>query len=92
MNKPKFTREQEDWICYQIGEWYLEWKEKITPNMGAHKLGVAKEKLKQKLFGDFDVCFECGKKFQDGYWDMTKNIRNGCLCEGCYKKLEMKND
>jgi hypothetical protein len=45
--KPFFTREQEDWICYQIGEWYLEWKNCIAK--GEHQLGYAKEKLKLRL-------------------------------------------
>ena len=61
--KPEFTREQEDWICYQIGEWYLEWKDKIILNSFStdekivfdparaftHNLGIAKEDLKLRL-------------------------------------------
>ena len=46
-DKPEFTREQEDWICYQIGEWYLNWKYKITP--GTSLLGIAAEDLKELL-------------------------------------------
>ena len=48
-HKPEFTREQEDWICYQIGEWYLEWKDKIVDGSALHKLGIAKEHLKTIL-------------------------------------------
>lgn len=47
MNQPpKFTREQVDWICYQIGEWYFKWKSNITVAGQAHRLGFAKEELK----------------------------------------------
>ncbi len=51
------TREQQDWVCDKIGEWYLEWKGKIiahTPDCRefcphTHRLGFAKEMLKEKL-------------------------------------------
>lgn len=46
---PKFTEEQIDFICYQIGEWYLEWKDCITETGVQHQLGYAKEKLKEKI-------------------------------------------
>lgn len=49
---PEFTQEQKEWICYQIGDWYLEWKEQMTPDRTPHRLGVAKEFLKVKLCGD----------------------------------------
>ncbi len=42
------TREQQDWVCYQIGEWYLEWKNHITDGH-QHRLGFAKEMLKERL-------------------------------------------
>lgn len=48
--KPEFTREQEYWICYQIGEWYLDWKNKIVAGAAFHNLGFAKEELKSRLF------------------------------------------
>lgn len=44
MNRPEFTREQEDWLCYVLDEWYLYWKNKICE--GEHRLGFAKEILK----------------------------------------------
>lgn len=49
-----FTRQQQDWICFQIGEWYLTWKNKMVSNGGPniHRLGVAKEQLKTMLCGD----------------------------------------
>lgn len=43
---PKFTIEQIDWICYQIGEWYLEVKPLLE---GQHNLGYMKEKLKMMI-------------------------------------------
>ncbi len=42
------TTSQIDHICYQIGEWYLNWKEQFkTP----HNLGFAKEQLKEMICG-----------------------------------------
>ena len=58
INMQPLTREQEDWICYQIGEWYLQWKdnivdhhckEKFDCSCRYHKLGYAKELLKERL-------------------------------------------
>jgi hypothetical protein len=43
-----FTHDQEEFICFQIGEWYLRWKDKITDNE-THRLGLAKEELKKML-------------------------------------------
>jgi hypothetical protein len=49
-----FTTQQIDHICYQIGEWYLQWERKMwvdgKPNQ--HWLGVAKEQLKTLICGD----------------------------------------
>lgn len=42
-NRPEFTEEQKDWICYQIGEWYLRMKPLLE---GQHNLGYMKEVLK----------------------------------------------
>ncbi len=51
--RPDFTPEQIDWICYQIGNWYLEWKHKIVNYEDkTHKLGHAKELLKIMICGD----------------------------------------
>lgn len=49
-----FTQEQQDFICWQIGEWYLHWKHQIVVegNSGAHRLGYAKEMLKSMICGD----------------------------------------
>lgn len=50
----RFTPKQIDHICYQIGEWYLQWKERMwidaIPNQ--HFLGFAKEQLKEMICGD----------------------------------------
>lgn len=49
-----FTPEQIDHICYMIGDWYIEWKNKMwvdgKPNQ--HRLGIAKEKLKMMICGE----------------------------------------
>jgi len=69
-SKPKFTAEQIDYICYQIGDWYLKWKGNITT--GQHRLGIAKEELKVMICGYEPLtecsthlwvrgkCFDCG--------------------------------
>lgn len=49
-NAPKFTCDQVDWICYQIGEWYLEWKHKVCDHYHQeNSLAYAKEKLKEMI-------------------------------------------
>jgi hypothetical protein len=50
MKRPEFTQEQIDYICYVIGDWYLEWKHKIVLDGAEHRLGHAKELLKEMLF------------------------------------------
>lgn len=52
MKKPEFTEEQKDWLCHQVGEWYLEWKSRITKPGVEHRLGFAKEELKIILCDD----------------------------------------
>ncbi len=48
-----FTYEQIDFICYQIGDWYCEWKHKMATGEGTqHRLGIAKEHLKIRLCGE----------------------------------------
>lgn len=48
------TMQQIDHICYQIGEWYIQWERKMwvdgKPNQ--HWLGFAKEELKTMICGD----------------------------------------
>jgi hypothetical protein len=47
MKKPEFTPEQQEWICYQIDEWYLYYKDRlINYDDRTHRLGLAKEQLK----------------------------------------------
>ena len=51
--RPEFTPEQIDWICYQIGDWYLEWKPKLVNWQDkTHRLGFAKELLKAQICGE----------------------------------------
>lgn len=57
MKAPKFTEEQRDWICYAIGEWYLAWKTNICPAGVEHKLGYAKECLKNAICPH--LCIDC---------------------------------
>lgn len=49
-----FTAEQKDFICWQIGEWYVEWKRRIIVDLeeGTHRLGYAKEQLKELICGE----------------------------------------
>lgn len=48
-----FTPEQRDFICSQIGWWYLLWKGNMATGEGTqHRLGVAKEGLKTMICGD----------------------------------------
>lgn len=49
-----FTPEQINFICWQIGDWYIAWEKKMwvdgKPNQ--HWLGLAKEQLKTMICGD----------------------------------------
>ena len=48
-----FTEEQIDFICYKIGEWYMQWKHGIADyELKTHRLGYAKERLKTMICGD----------------------------------------
>jgi hypothetical protein len=46
---PEFTQEQIDFICYQIGDWYLMMKPLLE---GQHNTGYMKEKLKTMICGE----------------------------------------
>ena len=49
----KLTKEQQDWVCEVIADWYLKWKGCITTNPHeTHRLGYAKEELKAMLCED----------------------------------------
>lgn len=86
---PEFTQEQADWICYQIGEWYIEWKHKIG-GQHQHRLGYAKEILKQMVCPikcsicneslallTWENCFDCEmKKRADESEDNESNLTN----------------
>lgn len=45
-----FTQRQVDDIGYEINEWYLDWKKKISLNEGRNRFGETKEELKIILF------------------------------------------
>ncbi len=61
----KFTKQQVDFICYQIGEWYLEWKNQLVDyDNKQHRLGYAKELLKEKI---------CGEEYEDLEDEYDKN-------------------
>lgn len=49
-----FTFEQKDFICSQIGDWYLKWKDNliVDGNNCQHCLGYAKEELKKIICGE----------------------------------------
>ena len=61
----KFTYLQADFICYTIGEWYLNWKDKMVDKVSVseecdglhvvHNLGFAKEQLKIMLCGEDNI-------------------------------------
>lgn len=53
-NQQSLSPEQIDFICYQIGDWYLEWKDRLVIDLkqGTHRLGFAKEQLKTLICGD----------------------------------------
>jgi hypothetical protein len=53
-NQKTLTPEQIDFICYQIGDWYLEWKDRLVIDLkkGEHRLGYAKEQLKTLICGE----------------------------------------
>ena len=49
----KFTKQQVDFICYQIGEWYVQWKNQLVDYENrTHRLGYAKEDLKTIICGE----------------------------------------
>lgn len=48
----KFTKQQVDFICDQIGEWYVQWKNQLVDyETRTHRLGYAKEVLKKRICG-----------------------------------------
>ena len=49
----KFTKQQVEFICYQIGEWYVQWKNQLVDYENrTHRLGYAKEDLKTIICGE----------------------------------------
>jgi len=68
----KFTKQQVDFICYQIGEWYVQWTNQLVDYEDrTHRLGQAKEALKERICGleeykdledEYDPNFNISKK------------------------------
>lgn len=67
----KFTKQQVEFICYQIGEWYVKWKNQLVDYENrTHRLGYAKEDLKTIICGEdyedledeYDPNFNISKK------------------------------
>ena len=68
----KFTKQQVDFICYQIGEWYEQWKNQLVDyETRTHRLGQAKEALKERICSleewkdledEYDPSFNISKK------------------------------
>lgn len=53
----KFTKQQVDFICDQIGEWYVQWENQLVDyETRTHRLGFAKEELKARI---------CGEEYKD---------------------------
>lgn len=49
----KFTKQQVDFICDQIGEWYVQWRDQLVDyDNKQHRLGYAKELLKERICGE----------------------------------------
>ena len=61
--RDKLTLQQEIQICEIIGDWYSDWKRKLVDygNKG-HRLGYAKEELKERICRSPDEWEEIEKK------------------------------
>jgi hypothetical protein len=71
------TREQMEFICYQIGDWYLMMKPLLE---GQHNLGHMKEKLKTMICGE--VCYH----ESDGLIYCSNPPQNKCIkCGDFYR-------
>ena len=65
----KFTKQQVDFICYQIGQWYVQWENQLVNyETRTHRLGQAKEALKERI-----CSLEKWKDLEDEY-DPNFNI------------------
>ena len=70
-----------------IGQWYADWRYKITDNGVTHRLGYAKEELKQKIeqaFSD-DVC-ECQEP--NCTRTATKDWNGRKVCDDCHNRYK----
>lgn len=62
--RPKFTREQEDWLYGELGEWWLSWRNRITNESSQHSLVQAASEIKGILSGTKTKCVQ-GKAEED---------------------------
>jgi hypothetical protein len=81
----QFTVQQIDHICYQIGEWYIQWDKKMwvdnKPNQ--HWLGFAKEQLKEMICGsDYEDNSPNHKTAVEKLEDTIKFLENVSLVMG----------
>lgn len=70
MIKPEFTEEQQNYLAEVIGHWYLHWKHGIVENGVQHKLGHAKETLKNLIY----------------YPENTREYLDACFRHGMYRQ------
>ena len=84
MKRPEFTAEQIDWICYQIGDWYCHWKQCLVDyDAREHKLGYAKELLKDQICGNLEELPQFKDEQKDKYLsEMSKHIAEISLLVG----------
>lgn len=58
IRKHQYTTPQiqmQEMMCEMIDEWYGKWKNRIIDNDSPHRLGIAKEELKQMLCSPYDL-------------------------------------
>lgn len=84
-----FTYLQVDHICYQIGEWYLEWKIKISPY--PNNLGFAKEQLKEMICGDVNPHDLIDERFEDDVVNEDKTVKEDPISLTIDERKELKH-
>ncbi len=51
--RKSFSKEQINFICDQIGHWYVDWKDNLVDyDSKQHRLGYVKEQLKTMITGE----------------------------------------
>lgn len=63
------TQDQKDAICYIVGEWYANWRDRLVQwEDKTHRLGYAKEILKDMLCATRIYCRKCGFEYLDTHY------------------------